>query len=325
VGRAGDDPRAVAHARCAGERVDDGGTEAHAGSIPRPCLATAGVHNRAHDTPTRRDMIHGLPPEHIALLCFAAFCGGAVDAIAGGGGLITVPALLAAGLSPHQALGTNKGQSSFGSFAAIVRYGREGLVDWKLAAIAFPLGFLGSALGATLALHLEPGVLRPIVLALLVLVGFLFASGRLHPRERSGPAPKRDLLVAAFALAIGLYDGFFGPGAGTFIVAGYAALLHLPLTRATANAKVLNFASNVAALLLFARGGMILWGLAIPMAAAQLGGGYCGAHLAIRRGDALIRGVAVAVVLALVLWIALDVPVRVASQSGAHSIPGGHR
>jgi len=270
-------------------------------------------------------MIHGLPPEHLALLCFAAFCGGAVDAIAGGGGLITVPALLAAGLSPHQALGTNKGQSSFGSFAAIVRYGREGLVDWKLGAIAFPLGFLGSALGATLALHLEPGVLRPIVLALLVVVGVLFASGRLHPRERSGPAPKRDLLVAAFALAIGLYDGFFGPGAGTFIVAGYAALLHLPLTRATANAKVLNFASNVAALLFFARGGMILWGLAIPMAAAQLVGGYCGAHIAIRRGDALIRGVAVAVVLALVLWIALDVPVRVASHSGAHSIPGGHR
>src|SRR5512144_2928913 len=106
-------------------------------------------------------MIHGLDPAH--------------------------PALLAAGLSPHQALGTNKGQSSFGSFAAIVRYGRAGLVDGRLALLAFPLGFLGSALGSTLALHLRAGVLRPIVLALLVIVGFLFASGRLKPRERSGP------------------------------------------------------------------------------------------------------------------------------------------
>jgi uncharacterized protein len=270
-------------------------------------------------------MIHGLPPEHVALLCLAAFCGGTVDAIAGGGGLITVPALLAAGLSPHQALGTNKGQSSFGSLAAIVRYRHAGLVDWKLAAVAFPIGFLGSALGSILALHLKPGVLRPIVLVLLVLVGFLFASGRLRPKERSGPVPKRTLLLGAFALAIGLYDGFFGPGAGTFIIAGYAALLHLPLTRATANAKVLNFASNVAALLFFARGGMILWGLAIPMAVAQLFGGYCGAHLAIRRGDALIRGVAVAVVLALVVWVALDVRVHEAPGSGAHSVPGGHR
>ena len=270
-------------------------------------------------------MIHGLDPAHVALLCAAALCGGTVDAIAGGGGLITVPALLAAGLSPHQALGTNKGQSSFGSFAAIVRYGRAGLVDARLALLAFPLGFVGSALGSTLALHLRAAVLRPIVLALLVVVGFLFASGRLKPRERSGPVPRRTLLMATFAFAIGAYDGFFGPGTGTFIIAGYAALLHFPLTRATANAKVLNFASNVAALLFFARGGMILWGLAVPMAAAQILGGYLGAHLAIRRGDSLIRGVAVAVVLALVVWVALDVRPQETPRPGAHSIPGGHR
>jgi uncharacterized membrane protein YfcA len=270
-------------------------------------------------------MTQGLSPGHVVLLCVAALCGGTVDAIAGGGGLITVPALLAAGLSPHQALGTNKGQSSFGSFAAILRYRHAGLVDGRLARIAFPLGFVGSALGTSLALRLAPGVLRPIVLALLVIVGFLFASGRLQPRERTGPVPKRDLLVAGFALAIGAYDGFFGPGTGTFIIAGYAALVHLPLTRATANAKVLNFASNVAALLFFARGGMILWGLAIPMAAAQLLGGFLGAHLAIRRGDRLIRGVAVAVVLALVVWVALDVRGHEAPRPGAHSMMGGHR
>src|SRR5262245_23000188 len=128
-----------------------------AGAYHAACLAPVGVHNRANGPLQSHDMIHGLPPEHVALLCLAAFCGGTVDAIAGGVGLITLPALLAAGLSPHQALGTNKGQSSFGSFAAIIRYGREKFVDWKLAAIAFPLGFLGSALGAILALHLRPG------------------------------------------------------------------------------------------------------------------------------------------------------------------------
>jgi uncharacterized membrane protein YfcA len=204
---------------------------------------------------------------------------GAMDAVGGGGGLVTVPALLAAGLPPHLALGTNKGQSVFGSFAALSRYAHAGLVDRGAAMFAFPLAVAGSAAGVALALAIRPGVLRPVVLV---------------------------LLIAAAALGIGAYDGFFGPGTGTFLILVLVALLHRPLTRATADAKVVNFGSNLAAVAFFASRGSILWSVALPMAGAQLVGGFVGAHLAVRRGDRLIRAVVVLVVLALVVKIAWD-------------------
>ena len=249
-----------------------------------------------------------LSAAQVAVLCTAALCGGTVDAIAGGGGLITVPVLLAVGLPPHLALGTNKGQSTFGSFAAIVRYRHAGLIERKTARISFPLGIVGSASGAALALMLRPDVLRPIVIVLLLVVAFLIASGRLRPREGEAPpvGHRAGLIVAAIALTLGAYDGFFGPGTGTFIIAAYATLIHMPLPRATAEAKVLNFGSNFAAMVMFARHGEILWGVALPMAAAQLLGGFLGAHLVVRRGDGLIRAMVLVVAIAVVAWIIKD-------------------
>jgi len=238
-----------------------------------------------------------------------------VDAIAGGGGLITVPALLVAGLPPHAALGTNKGQALFGSSAAILRYRMAGLIDGKTARISVPLGFAGSIAGSGLALVLRPDVLRPVVLALLLVVAILMASGRLRPRERDGvPAGEREaappahvgILVAALAIVFGAYDGFFGPGVGTFIIAAFAGLLHRSLARATADAKVLNLASNTAAAMMFASRGAVLWAIAVPMAATQVVGGFFGAHLAVRRGEGLIRAVVLVVVAALVFWLLKD-------------------
>ena len=250
-----------------------------------------------------------LSAAQIALLCAAALCGGTVDAISGGGGLITVPVLLAVGLPPHLALGTNKGQSTFGSFTAILRYRHAGLIDRKTARISFPLGLAGSASGAALALMLRPETLSPIVIVLLLVVAGLIASGRLRPREGSAPPVGRraGIIVALIALALGAYDGFFGPGAGTFMIAGFVTLVHMPLPRATAEAKVLNFASNFAALVMFARHGDILWAAALPMAVAQLFGGFLGAHLAVRRGERLIRTMVFVVALAVVVWIVKNV------------------
>jgi uncharacterized membrane protein YfcA len=250
-----------------------------------------------------------LSAAQLALLCAAALLGGTVDAISGGGGLITVPVLLAVGLPPHLALGTNKGQSTFGSFAAILRYRHAGLIDGKTARISFPLGVVGSVAGAALALALKPELLSPIVIVLLLLVAVLIASGRLRPREgATAPAGRRaGIIVAAIAVALGAYDGFFGPGTGTFIIAAYAMWVHVPLARATAEAKVLNFASNFAAMVMFARNGEILWGVALPMAAAQLVGGFLGAHLVVRRGERLIRAMVVVVAIAVVAWIVKDV------------------
>ncbi len=244
----------------------------------------------------------------MGLLVGAAFCGGTIDAIAGGGGLLTVPVLLAVGLPPHEALGTNKGQSAFGSFAALLRYRRARLVDFRTARFTFPLGFAGALAGTTLALLLPPEVLRPVILALLVLsaafVVFVRPGG--GGGEPRAARARATLWIALTALVVGAYDGFFGPGTGTFLIVAFVALAGVSFARASADAKVVNFASNLAAMALFATHGVIRWGIALPMAVAQLVGGSLGAHLAVRRGDRLIRGVVFAVVLALVLKVARD-------------------
>lgn len=244
----------------------------------------------------------------LALLALISLAAGTVDAIAGGGGLLTVPALLWVGLPPHVALATNKGQSVFGSFAALVRFGRGGLVDRARARVTFPLGFAGSLAGAALVLVVPPETLRPLVLALLVLAA-LFVALRPPPRAPAGdPPPRRraSLLAAAVALGVGAYDGFFGPGTGTLLIVGFVALLGDGLARASGSAKVVNFASNLAAMLLFAAKGAVEWRLALPMAAAQLAGGWTGAHIAVRRGDAVVRRVVVAVALAAAARLAWD-------------------
>ncbi|HEX9241830.1 MAG TPA: TSUP family transporter [Anaeromyxobacter sp.] len=248
----------------------------------------------------------GLPS--IALLVLVALVAGTIDAIAGGGGLVTLPVLLAAGLPPHLALGTNKGQSVFGSFAALVRYSRAGLVDPGRAKLTFPLGAAGSLAGAALVLAVPPGALRPVVLVLLACAALFMGLRRGSPvRLEDAPPPRHGLILAAGAAAlIGAYDGFFGPGTGTFLIVAFVALLGLGVSHASAEAKVVNFASNLAALVLFAARGTVLWRVALPMAAAQLAGGWLGAHLAVRRGDALVRRVVVGVALALAAKLAWD-------------------
>ncbi len=232
---------------------------------------------------------------------------GTVDAIAGGGGLITLPALLAAGLPPAMALGTNKGQSVFGSGAALLRYARAGLVDGRVARVTFPAGLAGSLGGAALVLLVPPAALRPVVLVLLVVVAAVLA---LRPAAPSTPRPSahRSLGVAvAIALVIGAYDGFFGPGTGTFLIFAFVILFGAGLREASADAKVVNFASNLAAVALFASRDLVAWKVALPMAAGQFAGGLAGAHLAVRGGDRVVRWVVLVVVFALVVKLGADV------------------
>ena len=243
----------------------------------------------------------------LAVLVAAAFLAGALDAIGGGGGLIMVPALLAAGLPPHIALGTNKGQSLFGSLAAMVRYARGGLVDGRRARVTFPAAFVGALGGAALVLIVRPEVLRPLVLVLLIAAAVLVTVTRVRSAEEpSTPRRGTAITAALIALVVGAYDGFFGPGAGTFYIAGFVALLGLPMARASADAKVANFASNIAAAILFAHRGVVIWAIALPLACGQILGGWVGAHLAIRRGDSFVRAVVLVVVLALVLKVGRD-------------------
>lgn len=241
----------------------------------------------------------------LALLAGVAFVAGAIDAIAGGGGLLTVPALLSAGLPPHLALGTNKGQSVFGSAAALFRYQKAGLVNARQAAWTFPAGFSGALAGVVLVLWVQPAVLRPLVLVLLVAAGIVVAFRRAPSSQRPPPARARTWAVL-IALGLGVYDGFFGPGTGTFLFLAFAGVLHASAPQATADAKVVNFASNLAAVALFALRGSVLWAVALPMAAAQALGGYAGAQLAVRGGERIIRLAVLGVVMALVARLGMD-------------------
>lgn len=246
-------------------------------------------------------MIDALP---LGLLVLAAFGAGVVDAIAGGGGLITVPALLAAGLPPHVALGTNKGQSMWGAAASLTTYWRQGAVDLRFVAVGLPLGALGATLGALAVTALSPSVLRPVVMVLLVAASLSLWVKR--------PTTSRADTVAAWiapalALGIGAYDGFFGPGTGTFLIVGLVLFAGRTLPTATAQAKAVNLGSNLAAVVVFAAHGMIAFEVALPMAAAQLVGGVVGARLALRGGAALIRVVVLMVSTALLIKLGVDI------------------
>jgi uncharacterized membrane protein YfcA len=240
----------------------------------------------------------------IVLLLFAvALAAGFVDAIAGGGGLLTVPALLACGLPPHLALGTNKAQSMWGSGAALLRYYHSPLLDRRRVMASGLSAFIGSLAGTAAVSVIAPGVLRPLILVLLTAVAVFMVFYK--PPAAGQAKPVRVFHHAALvALAIGAYDGFFGPGTGTFLILAYVLFWHEPLDQASANAKVANFASNVASFTLFALLGSVSWGYAAPMAAGQLLGGWAGAHVTVRRGVPLVRLAVLAVSLALITRLA---------------------
>jgi uncharacterized protein len=245
-------------------------------------------------------------PVVIVLLAVTAFLAGTVDAIAGGGGLITLPALLTAGLPPHVALGTNKGQSVWGSGAALVAFWRAGKVDRRQASYAFPLGLAGSALGAELVLLIDPGALRPIVIAMLIGAALLLVVRKPTGTGLIGHPRRAALFAAILALVIGAYDGFFGPGTGTFLIVGFVVLCGKTMTEATADAKVVNFASNLASVIAFGIAGTVAWQVALPMAGGQLLGGVVGARMAIRGGARLIRVMVLVVSGALVGKLVFD-------------------
>jgi uncharacterized membrane protein YfcA len=241
----------------------------------------------------------------LVLLSGTAFVAGVVDAVAGGGGLFTVPALLAAGLPPGLALATNKGQAAPGALASFVTFFRRGGLDRKRAPLGFVLAFLGSLLGARLLLAMRPEPLRPII-AVLLLFALVFMLLRSRIRVRAMPLARPKLTLALVALTLGTYDGFFGPGTGSLLIVVFVTLFGDSPLFASGNAKVVNLGSNLAAFLLFAWRGAILWQLALPMAVANMVGARLGARLALRQGDRFVQVVVTVVVLAVVGKLLFD-------------------
>ncbi|GLR46852.1 TSUP family transporter [Sphingomonas astaxanthinifaciens] len=213
---------------------------------------------------------------------------GFIDAIAGGGGLIMMPALLVSGVPPIMALGTNKLQSMCGTFVAMSNYGRKGLIDWKENLPTALLVFAGAGVGALLVQRIDTRTLSLVIpLLLLANAAYVLLSPRMTDEDAHQRVSSRG--YAPVGGAIGLYDGFFGPGTGSFFTATLVGLRGLGLTRATALTKFLNWTSNVASVLLFALGGKVLWTLGLCMAGGAMLGGWLGSHTAMKFGARLIR------------------------------------
>jgi uncharacterized membrane protein YfcA len=229
---------------------------------------------------------------------------GFIDAIAGGGGLIMMPALLFAGLTPLQALATNKLQSVFGTGIALRNYCHSGLVDWGPNRLTVALVFGGAAAGCIVVQRIAPGLLALLIPLLLVASAiYILLSPRMTDEDAQQRLGSRG--YAPVGAAIGFYDGFFGPGTGTFFSTTLVALRGYGLTRATAVTKLFNFTSNVASVLFFALGGKMVWLLGLCMALGAMLGGWIGSHTALKFGARLIRPLLVTISLALtvkLLW-----------------------
>lgn len=236
-----------------------------------------------------------LSPEILLSLFIAAAIAGFVDAIAGGGGLITIPALLLAQVPPLHALATNKLQGSFGSLTATVMMVRKGLVRFSSVRILFICSLAGAALGAFSVQFVRARALDIIIPAVLFSIALYFLlapnAGAVERQPRVKDATYRGLVVPT----IGFYDGMFGPGAGSFFSLAGVALRGQNLITATAHAKVLNFASNIASLAVFIAGGKVLWAAGATMVCGQILGAWGGSHALVRGGTRLIRPMIVTV------------------------------
>lgn len=244
-----------------------------------------------------------LTPLDYALVLPFIFLAGLIDSIAGGGGLISLPAYVAAGLPMHTALATNKFSSACGTVFSTARYLHAKMIDLPVALVSAVLALLGSYLGTRAVLLLSGDFLRWLLLVVIPVIAVLTLIRKNFGRQNHSRQLKLGLRLFLGGLAgllIGFWDGFFGPGTGTFLILVYALLLHYDFVVANGNTKVVNLASNLAALTAFLIAGKVYFPLAVPAAAFGIAGNLIGSKLVVRNGNRLIKPI---FVLALVLLL----------------------
>ncbi|MEB3465833.1 TSUP family transporter [Pasteurella multocida] len=244
---------------------------------------------------------------NVFVLLFAvALVAGFIDAIAGGGGLITIPALLMTGMTPALALGTNKLQACGGSFSASLYFLRQRAVNLAEVWLILLMTFIGASLGTVLIQLVDSAIIKKVLPFLILAIGLYFL---FSPTLGNEDRQKRiSYLGFAFSagLGIGFYDGFFGPGTGSLLSLAFVMLLGFNLTKATAHAKVLNFTSNVASLIFFLIGGQIMWSVGFAMMAGQFIGANLGAKMVLSKGKTLIRPMVVVMSFIMTIKMAYD-------------------
>jgi len=252
--------------------------------------------------------MENLSYEVLGWLFVAGLTGGFIDSIAGGGGLISVPALLMAGLNPVAALATNKASAMFGSFTATVTYARKGHVHLRDMKWAIAFTFIGSALGTLLVQYLASDVMTQVMPFLLIAAALYFLFGPKVGEVDRHHYLERTPFYLIFGLTLGFYDGFFGPGTGSFWSLAFVAVLGFNLLKATAHTKVVNFTSNFASFLFFAFAGHVVWIPAGVMAVGQLLGARLGANTAMKHGASIIKPLLVTVSLVITAKLVYDDP-----------------
>lgn len=230
--------------------------------------------------------------EVFLIVCPLVFLAGLVDAIGGGGGLISLPAYMIAGLPPHMAVATNKMSATFGTALATMRFIKAGLVNFKLAIPAVISAVIGSSIGANILLIVPAEIMNYVLIIVLPVSAFLVLNKKIFNDKGSDTVKldKRTYLTAmASALVVGIYDGFYGPGTGTFLIIAFTIFAKLDIKTANAQAKVINLTTNVTALVILLINGQVMLLLGIVAAACNMVGGYIGAGLAMTKSSNLSR------------------------------------
>lgn len=243
------------------------------------------------------------------IVCPLLFLAGLVDAIGGGGGLISLPAYLIAGLPPHMAIATNKMSSTCGTALTTFRFIKNKLIDFKLAIPTVIAAFLGSSLGANFSLLVSENVMLYVMIAVLPICAFLVLNKKLF-RDGGEDAVIRDkrtyIIATVVALVIGMYDGFYGPGTGTFLIIAFTAFAKLNIKSANAQAKIINLTSNITSLVVFLINGEVLLTIGLAAAACNMLGGYIGAGLVMKNGAKIVKPSIIFVLILLILRLLTD-------------------
>ena len=252
-------------------------------------------------------MIFGYPVWVVLLIGVGVFCASFVDAIGGGGGIISVPVYLLAGLPTHYALGTNKLSSGLGTVASTYRYLRSGFVDWVLAVPSVVFALVGSHLGTKLQIALDERYVKYLLLIVLPVVAFVMLRQKKFPEEKGliDPWLQRAIVWGA-SFIVGAYDGFYGPGTGTFLLLIFCNFAKMDLRTASGNVKVVNLSSNVGALATSLMAGKVLVPVGLIAAAFSIAGHYLGAGLTIKNGAKIVRPVIFIVLALLAVKVILE-------------------
>ena len=240
------------------------------------------------------------------IVCPMLFLAGLVDAIGGGGGLISLPAYLLAGVPVHQAIATNKLSSTCGTCLTTVQFIRKGLVNWRLALPTIVAAIAGSSLGANASLAMDDGIMEKVLFVVLPVVAFIVLNPRIfHDNEVSSFVMNGKVWIAAMtsAFIVGLYDGFYGPGTGTFLIIAFTVFARMNLRSANAQAKVINLTTNITSLTIFLLNGQVVFLLGLAAAVCNMAGNYLGANLALTRGSRITRPVIIFVLVLLFLKV----------------------